>query len=61
MIQYSLLGRSAASVSGTGCLRMGTEPVPETLYLNELRRLIAREDCIESNMLRNFTQGLRLG
>jgi hypothetical protein len=30
------------------CLRMGTEPVPETLYLNELTRLFAREDYIES-------------
>jgi hypothetical protein len=29
------------------CLRMGTGPVPETLYLNQLTRLIAREDYIE--------------
>jgi hypothetical protein len=41
------------NVSGTGsvpilCLRMGTELVPETLYLNELTRLCAREDYIES-------------
>jgi hypothetical protein len=28
---------------------MGTEPVPETSYLNELTRLCAREDCIEKN------------
>jgi hypothetical protein len=27
---------------------METEPVPETLYLNQLTRLIAREDYIES-------------
>ena len=26
---------------------MGTEPVPETLYLNELMRLITQEDYIE--------------
>ena len=25
---------------------MGTQPVPETLYLNQLTRLIAREDYI---------------
>jgi hypothetical protein len=30
------------------CLRMGTELVPETLYSNELTRLCAREDYIES-------------
>jgi hypothetical protein len=77
MIQYSLLGRTAASTllnttfrglapspsSGktdltyTGqtscmlnqfCLRMGTELVPETLYWNELTRLCAREDYIET-------------
>jgi hypothetical protein len=29
-------------------LRMGTEPIPETLYSNELTRLCAREDYIES-------------
>jgi hypothetical protein len=29
------------------CLRMGTEPVPETLYSNELTRLCAREDYIK--------------
>jgi hypothetical protein len=27
---------------------MGTEPVPETLYLNQLTRLMAQEDYIES-------------
>jgi hypothetical protein len=27
---------------------MGTEPVPETLYLNQLTQLMAREDYIES-------------
>jgi hypothetical protein len=30
------------------CLRMGTELVSETLYSNELTRLCAREDYIES-------------
>jgi hypothetical protein len=30
------------------CLRMRTELVPETLYLNELTRLCAREDYIET-------------
>jgi hypothetical protein len=30
---------------------MGTEPVPETLYLNQLTRLIAREDYIELHIL----------
>jgi hypothetical protein len=30
------------------CLRMGTELVPETLYSNELTRLCARENYIES-------------
>ena len=29
------------------CLRMGMEPVPETLYLNKLTQLMAREDYIE--------------
>jgi hypothetical protein len=29
------------------CLRMGTDPVPETLYLKQLTRMIAREDYIE--------------
>jgi hypothetical protein len=68
MIQYSLLGWSAASTglntfwglapspsSGRGwepvpflCLRMATEPVPETLYINQLTRLIAQEDYIET-------------
>jgi hypothetical protein len=62
MIQYSLLGRTAALIrlnttfrglvpspsSGkTVFLRMGTELVPETLYSNELTRLCAREDYIE--------------
>jgi hypothetical protein len=36
------------------CLRMGTESVPETLYLNELRRLSAREDYIESCRRESF-------
>ena len=35
------------------CLRMGTEPVPET-YLNQLTRLIAREDYIESCRRESF-------
>jgi hypothetical protein len=59
MIQYSLLGRTAASTclntsfrglapSPKFCLRMGTELVPETLYSNELTRLCAREDYIAS-------------
>jgi hypothetical protein len=30
---------------------MGTESVPETLYLNQLTWLIAREDCIEQNIV----------
>jgi hypothetical protein len=52
MIQYSLLGRPAASIRLNTfeyqfCLRMGTELVPETLYSNELTRLCAREDYIE--------------
>jgi hypothetical protein len=66
MIQYSLLGRSAALTglntafrglapspsSGKTdlpqfCPRMGMEPVPETLYLNELTPLSVREDYIE--------------
>ena len=40
-IQYSFLGRTAASIrlNTTFCLRMGTEVVPETLYSNELMRL----------------------
>jgi hypothetical protein len=29
---------------------MGTEPVPETLYLNQLTQLMAREDYIESTI-----------
>jgi hypothetical protein len=29
------------------CLKMGTEPVPETLYLNKLTQLMAPEDYIE--------------
>jgi hypothetical protein len=33
---------------------MGTEPVPETLYLNELTRLCAREDYIESCRRESF-------
>jgi hypothetical protein len=33
---------------------MGTELVPETLYLNELTRLCAREDCIESCRRESF-------
>jgi hypothetical protein len=36
------------------CLRMGTELVPETLYSNELTRLCAREDCIESCRRKSF-------
>jgi hypothetical protein len=36
------------------CLRMGTEPVPETLHLNELTRLKAREDYIESCRRESF-------
>jgi hypothetical protein len=61
VIQYSLLGRTAASIrlnttfrglapspsSGKSDFRrMGTELVPETLYSNELTRLCAREDYI---------------
>ena len=42
MIQYSFLGRT--------CLRMGTELGPETLYSNELTRLCAREDDIDSTI-----------
>jgi hypothetical protein len=71
-IQYSLLGRTAASIrlnttfrglapspsSGKTeklfCLRMGTELVPETLYSNELMRLCAREDYIESCRRESF-------
>jgi hypothetical protein len=30
---------------------MGTEPVPEALYLNQLNWLIAREDYIEAFQL----------
>jgi hypothetical protein len=33
---------------------MGTEPVPETLYLNQLTRMIAREDYIESCRRESF-------
>jgi hypothetical protein len=53
MIQYSLLGRSATltrlntTFRGLARLRMGAEPVPETLYLNKLTWLSAREDYIE--------------
>jgi hypothetical protein len=56
MIQYSLLGRSAGStgLNTTFCLRMGTEPVPETLYLNQLNRLMAREDYIERSVMSYF-------
>jgi hypothetical protein len=37
------------------CLRRGTEPVPETLYLlNHLRRLMAREDYIKSCRRESF-------
>ena len=36
------------------CLRMGTELVPETLYSNELTRLCAREDYIESCRRESF-------
>jgi hypothetical protein len=36
------------------CLRMGTELVPETLYSNELTRLCARENCIESCRRESF-------
>jgi hypothetical protein len=39
MIQYSQF-----------CLRMGMELVPETLYSNELTRLCAREDYIETKI-----------
>jgi hypothetical protein len=40
------------TVSGTGSVpilrqMMGMEPLPETLYLNQLMSLIAREDYIE--------------
>jgi hypothetical protein len=35
-------------------LRMGTELVPETLYSNELTRLCAREDYIESCRRESF-------
>jgi hypothetical protein len=44
MIQYSFLGRTAASMF---CLRMGTELVPKPLYSNDLTRLCARENYIE--------------
>jgi hypothetical protein len=58
MIQYSLLGRTAASIrlntTNQFCLRMGTELVPETLYSNELTRLCAREDYI---VLFNYPRG----
>jgi hypothetical protein len=58
-IQYSLLGRTAASTRQAKlinlfCLRMGTELVPETLYSNELTRLCAREDYIESCLRESF-------
>jgi hypothetical protein len=33
---------------------MGTEPVPETLHLNELTRLKVREDYIESCRRESF-------
>jgi hypothetical protein len=36
------------------CLRMGTELVPETLYSNELTRLCARENYIESCRCKSF-------
>jgi hypothetical protein len=36
------------------CLRMGTELVPETLYSNELSRLCAWEDYIESCRRESF-------
>jgi hypothetical protein len=42
------------------CLRMGTEPVPETLYLNQLTRMIAREDYIESCRRESFTTYIML-
>jgi hypothetical protein len=51
-----------ASVLNQFCLRMGTEPVPETLYLNESTRLIAQEDYIEScrrESFKTYTQSLR--
>jgi hypothetical protein len=65
MFQYSLLGRSAALIrlnttfrglapSPSSGLRIGTEPVPETLYSNELTRLCAREDYIESCRRESF-------
>jgi hypothetical protein len=66
-LQYSHLGRTAASVrlnttfrglapspSSGFCLRMGTELVPETLYSNELTRLCARENYIESCRRESF-------
>jgi hypothetical protein len=36
------------------CLRMGTELVPETLFVNELTRLIAQEDYIETCRRESF-------
>jgi hypothetical protein len=72
MIQYNLLGRTAASIrlnttfrglAFQFCLRMGTELVPETLYSNELTRLCARENYIEPtviiNVFRGFPQSLK--
>jgi hypothetical protein len=49
MIQYSFLGRTAAS--NQFCLRMGTELVPDTLYSNELTRLCARENYIKFSII----------
>jgi hypothetical protein len=38
---------SSGKTANQFCLRMGTELVPKTLYLNELTRLCARKDYIE--------------
>jgi hypothetical protein len=55
MIQYSFLGRTAATIrlntTFLFCLWLGTELVPETLYSNELTRMCAREDYIELSKL----------
>jgi hypothetical protein len=60
MIQYSFLPRQVENTGQTSCmlnqfyLRMGTELVPETLYSNELTRLCARENYIESCRRESF-------